>query len=330
MPRSTAGTLEAMGRVLLARPRGYCAGVDRAVQTVERAIETYGPPIYVRRQIVHNLHVVRRLEELGAIFVEENDEVPEGAIVVFSAHGVAPTVHESAASRSLRTIDATCPLVTKVHLEARRFAADDIDIVLIGHAGHEEVVGTTGQAPERIHLVDNAEEAATVQVRDPERVAYLSQTTLSVDETVATVKALRERFPALQGPPSDDICYATQNRQAAVKSIAAQCELMLVVGSRNSSNSVRLVEVALEAGSAASYLVDDASDIDLSWLRGVETVGLTSGASVPDELVRGVIDYLGEHGFGDVDEHVEVNEHLLFALPPELRRDMRKKAAGTL
>src|ERR1700712_6147544 len=237
-----------MGRVLLAQPRGYCAGVERAVQTVERALETYGAPIYVRRQIVHNAHVVRTLEAKGAIFVEENEEVPEGATVVFSAHGVAPTVHESAAARSLRTIDATCPLVTKVHLEARRFAADDIDIVLIGHAGHEEVVGTTGQAPDRIHLVDNPAEAATVKVRDPERVAYLSQTTLSVDETNTTVEALRERFPALQGPPSDDICYATQNRQAAVKSIAAQCELVLVVASQNSSNSVRLVEVALEAG----------------------------------------------------------------------------------
>src|ERR1700712_1562141 len=318
-----------MGRVLLAQPRGYCAGVERAVQTVERALETYGAPIYVRRQIVHNLHVVRGLEARGAIFVQENEEVPEGAIVVFSAHGVAPTVHASAAQRELRTIDATCPLVTKVHLEARRFAAEDYDIVLIGHAGHEEVVGTTGQAPERIHLVGTTDEAATVEVRDPERVAYLSQTTLSVDETTATVTALRERFPALTGPPSDDICYATQNRQAAGKSIAAQCELMLVVGSRNSSNSVRLVEVALEAGSAASYLVDDASDIDLSWLDGVETVGLTSGASVPDELVQGVITYLAERGFADVEEFVEVKESLLFALPPELRRDMRAKEAGT-
>jgi 4-hydroxy-3-methylbut-2-en-1-yl diphosphate reductase len=317
-----------MGRVLLARPRGYCAGVDRAVQTVERALETYGPPIYVRRQIVHNLHVVRRLEEQGAVFVQENDEVPEGAIVVFSAHGVAPTVHEQAASRQLRTIDATCPLVTKVHLEARRFASDDYDIVLIGHAGHEEVVGTTGQAPENIHLVDNTEEAATVQVRDPERVAYLSQTTLSVDETVATVEALRERFPLLQGPPSDDICYATQNRQSAVKSIARQCELVLVVGSRNSSNSVRLTEVAREAGAAASYLVDDAADVDPGWLEGVKTVGLTSGASVPEELVHGVLRYLAEHGFADVQEHTEVEESLLFALPPELRRDMKAKAAG--
>jgi 4-hydroxy-3-methylbut-2-enyl diphosphate reductase len=317
-----------MGRVLLARPRGYCAGVDRAVQTVERALETYGPPIYVRRQIVHNLHVVRRLEGLGAIFVEENDEVPEGAIVVFSAHGVAPSVHEQAAQRSLRTIDATCPLVTKVHLEARRFAGEDLDIVLIGHAGHEEVVGTTGQAPEHIHLVDNAEEAAHVQVRDPERVAYLSQTTLSVDETTATVNALRERFPALQGPPSDDICYATQNRQAAVKSIARLCQLVLVVGSRNSSNSVRLTEVAREAGAVAAHLVDAAEDIEPGWLAGVETIGVTSGASVPDELVQGVLGYLADNGFADVEEFTEVEESLLFALPPELRRDMRAKSAA--
>ncbi len=262
------------------------------------------------------------------MFVEENAEVPEGAIVVFSAHGVAPAVHEQAAARSLRTIDATCPLVTKVHLEARRFAADDYDIVLIGHAGHEEVVGTTGQAPEHIHLVDNAEEAASVEVRDPERVAYLSQTTLSVDETNTTVDALRARFPALQGPPSDDICYATQNRQSAVKSIARRCQLVLVVGSRNSSNSVRLTEVAREAGASASSLVDDESDIDPAWLQGVETVGVTSGASVPDELVLGVLRYLADHGFGEVEEVEEVKESLLFALPPELRRDMRAKAAG--
>jgi 4-hydroxy-3-methylbut-2-enyl diphosphate reductase len=316
-----------MGRVLLARPRGYCAGVDRAVQTVERALETYGAPIYVRRQIVHNLHVVRRLEAIGAIFVQENDEVPEGAIVVFSAHGVAPGVHDQASERRLRTIDATCPLVTKVHLEARRFAADDYDILLIGHAGHEEVVGTTGQAPERIHLVDGPEEAAAVEVRDPERVAYLSQTTLSVDETVTTVEALRDRFPALQGPPSDDICYATQNRQSAVKTIAPLCDLVIVVGSSNSSNSVRLVEVAREAGAPASYLVDEAGDIDAKWFDGVETVGLTSGASVPEVLVEGVLAYLADNGYSDVEEHTEVKESLLFALPPELRRDMKAKAA---
>ncbi len=318
-----------MGRVLLASPRGYCAGVDRAVLTVEKALETYGAPVYVRRQIVHNRHVVTRLEELGAVFVEENDEVPEGAIVVFSAHGVAPIVHEQASSRRLHTIDATCPLVTKVHLEARRFAAADYDILLIGHEGHEEVVGTTGQAPDRIHLVDNAEEAAEVQVRDPERVAYLSQTTLSVDETVATVEALRERFPALAGPPSADICYATSNRQSAVKAIAGECELVLVVGSRNSSNSVRLTEVARESGAGASYLVDDASDIDESWLAGASTVGVTSGASAPEELVRGVLAYLAARGFADVEEYVETEEKLLFALPPELRRDMKARGMDT-
>jgi 4-hydroxy-3-methylbut-2-enyl diphosphate reductase len=300
-------------RVLLAAPRGYCAGVDRAVITVEKALELYGAPVYVRKQIVHNLHVVRTLEGLGAVFVEETDEVPEGAIVVFSAHGVAPTVHAEAAVRSLKTIDATCPLVTKVHLEARRFAADDFDILLIGHEGHEEVVGTTGQAPDRIHLVDGVAEAAQIEVRDPSRVAYLSQTTLSVDETNETVEALRTRFPLLAGPPSADICYATQNRQVAVKQIATDSDLVLVVGSRNSSNSVRLVEVALGAGAAASYLVGDATEIDEAWLGGVSTVGVTSGASVPD-------------GFADVQEVTAAQESLLFALPPELRRDL--KAAG--
>jgi 4-hydroxy-3-methylbut-2-enyl diphosphate reductase len=312
-----------MGRVLLARPRGYCAGVDRAVQTVERALELYGPPLYVRRQIVHNAHVVRTLEDKGAIFVEENDEVPEGATVIFSAHGVAPSVHAQAKARSLRTIDATCPLVTKVHVEARRFASDEYDILLIGHEGHEEVVGTTGQAPERIHLVDGPEEAATVQVRDPSKVAYLSQTTLSVDETQETVRALQKRFPDLQGPPSDDICYATQNRQSAVKVIAAQTQLVLVVGSANSSNSVRLTEVARDAGATASHLVDGPADIDPSWLDGVETVGVTSGASVPEVLVSSVLDWLAEHGYADIDEVTSADEHLQFALPPELRRDMR-------
>jgi len=313
-------------RVLLARPRGYCAGVDRAVLTVEKALEVYGPPVYVRKQIVHNAHVVRTLEGKGAVFVEETEEVPEGATVVFSAHGVAPTVHVEAQRRSLKTIDATCPLVTKVHVEARRFAAEDLDIVLIGHEGHEEVVGTTGQAPERIHLVDGPDEAGQVEVRDPARVAYLSQTTLSVDETVVTVDALRQRFPLLQGPPSDDICYATQNRQVAVKQIAADAELVLVVGSRNSSNSVRLVEVALDAGADAAFLVDDASQIDPAWLTGVTTVGLTSGASVPEELVDRVLSWLAERGFGDVEEVESARESLLFALPPELRRDLR--AAG--
>ncbi|MDQ6650835.1 MAG: 4-hydroxy-3-methylbut-2-enyl diphosphate reductase [Actinomycetota bacterium] len=310
-------------RVLLARPRGYCAGVDRAVVTVEKALELYGAPVYVRKQIVHNAHVVRGLERKGAIFVEETAEVPEGAIVVFSAHGVAPVVHTEAAARGLKTIDATCPLVTKVHVEARRFAADDVDIILIGHEGHEEVVGTTGQAPANIHLVDGVEEAAAVQVRDPARVAYLSQTTLSVDETNTTVDALRERFPLLQGPPSADICYATSNRQLAVKDIAVDSQLVLVVGSRNSSNSVRLVEVARDAGAAASHLVDDASEIDEGWLAGVTTVGVTSGASVPEDLVVGVLDWLAERGYGDVTEVDSAEEHLLFALPPELRRDLR-------
>jgi len=319
-----------MGHVLLARPRGYCAGVDRAVQTVEQALDLYGAPVYVRRQIVHNAHVVRTLEGKGAVFVEETDEVPEGATVVFSAHGVAPSVHEGAALRNLRTIDATCPLVTKVHVEARRFAADDYDILLIGHEGHEEVVGTTGQAPENIHLVDGVDEAAAVQVRDPRRVAYLSQTTLSVDETMQTVAALRQRFPLLQGPPSDDICYATQNRQSAVKQIAARCQLVLVVGSVNSSNSVRLTEVARDAGAAESHLVDGAGDIDPAWLSGVETVGVTSGASVPDELVEGVLAWLAGRGYADVEEIVAADEHLQFSLPVEIRRDLRARVAQRL
>ncbi len=320
----------AAGRVLVAKPRGYCAGVDRAVITVEKALETYGAPVYVRKQIVHNAHVVRTLEKQGAIFVDETDEVPEGATVVFSAHGVAPVVHEEAAARSLKTIDATCPLVTKVHLEARRFAKDDLDIVLIGHEGHEEVIGTTGQAPANMHLVDGIEEAAAVQVRDPSRVAYLSQTTLSVDETNETVDALRARFPLLQGPPSADICYATSNRQVAVKEIAAEAELVIVVGSRNSSNSVRLVEVALDSGAGASYLVDDATEIDEAWLEGVRTVGLTSGASVPEILVRGVLAWLAERGFGEVTEVESAQESLLFALPPELRRDMKAAERAAL
>ena len=313
-------------RVLVAKPRGYCAGVDRAVLTVEKALEVYGAPIYVRKQIVHNAHVVRTLEAQGAIFVEETEEVPVGATVVFSAHGVAPTVHQEAAARHLKTVDATCPLVTKVHLEARRFAQDDVDIVLIGHEGHEEVVGTTGQAPAHIHLVDGIEEAAAVQVRDPAKVAYLSQTTLSVDETNVTVAALRERFPLLQGPPSADICYATQNRQVAVKDIAVDADLIVVVGSRNSSNSVRLVEVALDMGCPRAFLVDDASEIEESWLEGVLTVGVTSGASVPERLVEEVLGWLAARGYSDVEEVNSADEHLLFALPPELRKDLR--AAG--
>jgi len=313
-------------RVLLAAPRGYCAGVDRAVISVEKALETYGAPVYVRKQIVHNKHVVETLEARGAVFVEENDEVPEGATVIFSAHGVAPVVHEQAAARRLKTIDATCPLVTKVHHEARRFAADDFDILLIGHEGHEEVVGTAGQAPSNIHLVDGPLGVENVTVRDPEKVAWLSQTTLSVDETLETVRRLREKFPSLMDPPSDDICYATQNRQVAVKEIAAQSDLVIVVGSTNSSNSVRLVEVALECGARSSHLVDKASELHDEWLDGVSTVGVTSGASVPEILVRGVVAWLAERGYADVQEVVSAEESLLFALPPELRRDM--KAAG--
>ena len=312
-------------RVLLAKPRGYCAGVDRAVQTVEHALEHYGAPVYVRKQIVHNLHVVQSLEARGAVFVEENDEVPEGATVVFSAHGVAPEVHAQAAARNLRTIDATCPLVTKVHHEVRRFAKEDYDILLIGHEGHEEVVGTSGEAPDNITLVDGPEAVGSVEVRDPGRVVWLSQTTLSVDETMQTVDALRERFPLLQSPPSDDICYATQNRQAAVKVIAPQVDLLLVVGSANSSNSVRMVEVALTAGAPASYLVENRAAIDAAWLDGVETVGLSSGASVPDVLVREVLDWLAERGYGEVEEVNHTEERLAFALPQELRRDLRAR-----
>jgi 4-hydroxy-3-methylbut-2-en-1-yl diphosphate reductase len=310
-------------RVLLAKPRGYCAGVDRAVQAVEMALERYGAPVYVRRQIVHNTHVVRELESRGAIFVEETDSVPEGAVVVFSAHGVSPAVREEAKRRNLRTIDATCPLVTKVHNEARRFAAQDYDILLIGHRSHEEVEGTTGEAPARIHLVDGPDGGADVPVRDPAKVAWLSQTTLSVDETIQTVAALRERFPQLIDPPSDDICYATQNRQAAVKQIAKDADLVIVVGSDNSSNSVRLVEVAVEAGARAAYLVDDASNIDEQWLDGTSTVGVTSGASVPEELVSGVLARLTELGYGSVEEVEAVEERLVFQLPPELRRAAR-------
>jgi 4-hydroxy-3-methylbut-2-en-1-yl diphosphate reductase len=287
------------------------------------ALERYGAPVYVRRQIVHNTHVVRELEARGAVFVAETDSVPEGAVVVFSAHGVSPAVREEAQRRNLRTIDATCPLVTKVHNEARRFAAQDYDILLIGHDGHEEVEGTTGEAPARIHLVDGPDGGADVEVRDPAKVAWLSQTTLSVDETIQTVAALRERFPQLLDPPSDDICYATQNRQAAVKQIAKEADLVIVVGSDNSSNSVRLVEVALEAGARSAFLVDDASIIDEQWLDDASTVGVTSGASVPEELVSGVLARLAELGYGSVEEVEAVEERLVFQLPPELRRTAR-------
>ena len=304
-------------RVLLAKPRSSCAGVERAVRTVEICLEKYGPPIYVRKQIVHNTFVVKSLEERGVIFVEETEEVPEGATVVFSAHGVAPSVHEEARAQNLTTIDATCPLVTKVHREAVRFAEADYDILLIGHDGHEEVIGTLGEAPDHIHLVDGPDDVKNVQVRDPDRVVWLSQTTLSVDETLATVAALRRRFPNLMDPPSDDICYATQNRQVAVKEIAAASELVIVVGSANSSNSVRLVEVARECGTAA-HLVDCAEEIDESWLDGVTTVGLTSGASVPDELVQDVLTWLRERGYDEVQEIEPVTEGMHFALPREL------------
>jgi 4-hydroxy-3-methylbut-2-enyl diphosphate reductase len=306
-------------RVLLAAPRGYCAGVDRAVEAVEQALEQHGPPVYVRKQIVHNVHVVETLTERGAIFVDETDEVPEGALVVFSAHGVSPAVRDQAKDRGLRTIDATCPLVTKVHGEAKRFAREDYDILLVGHHGHEEVEGTSGEAPEHIQLVETAADVANVEVRDPEKVVWLSQTTLSVDETMETVRALRERFPGLQNPPSDDICYATQNRQVAVKAMAPQCDLVLVVGSKNSSNSVRLVEVALTAGAGSAHLIDYAREIDDAWLEGVDTVGLTSGASVPEVLVRGVLDHLAERGWESVEEVSTAEETLRFSLPRELR-----------
>ena len=313
-------------RVLLAAPRGYCAGVDRAVITVEKALALYGAPVYVRKQIVHNVHVVASLEAKGAIFVEETDEVPEGKTVVFSAHGVSPLVHEQAAARNLKTIDATCPLVTKVHHEVRRFATEDSEILLIGHHGHEEVEGTAGEAPDRVRIVDGLDGARTIQPTPGKNLVWLSQTTLSVDETMEAVAILKERFPEIQAPPSDDICYATQNRQEAIKEIAPQADLVIVVGSRNSSNSVRLVEVALEYGAKASYLVDYAEEIQDEWFTDVETIGLTSGASVPEILVTDVLATLHEHGFKDVEVVTAAEESLLFSLPPELRKDM--KAAG--
>jgi len=310
-------------RVLLAAPRGYCAGVDRAVVTVEKALDLYGAPVYVRKQIVHNKHVVATLEARGAIFVEETDEVPEGKIVVFSAHGVSPTVHQEAAARNLKTIDATCPLVTKVHHEARRFASDDYDILLVGHEGHEEVDGTAGEAPNNIQLVDGIESIKDITVRDENKVVWLSQTTLSVDETLATVAELRKKFPNLMDPPSDDICYATQNRQVAIKEIAPLADLVLVVGSTNSSNSVRLVEVSLEYGAKAAYLIDYAAEAKDEWLTGVNTIGVSSGASVPEILVRDLLDWLAARGFGDVETITATEEHLLFSLPPELRKELK-------
>jgi len=313
-------------QVVVAAPRGYCAGVDRAVITVEKALDTYGAPIYVRKQIVHNRHVVENLEQRGAIFVEELDEIPPGATVVFSAHGVSPAVQAEAKERGLKAIDATCPLVTKVHHEARRFARDNLEILLIGHAGHEEVEGTTGEAPEHITLVQSPADVDGLELRDPTRVAWLSQTTLSVDETLETVGRLREKFPLLMDPPSDDICYATQNRQLAVKQISTHSDLVIVVGSANSSNSVRLVEVALEAGAKSSHRVDNHTEIDDAWLVGVQRVGVTSGASVPDQLVQGVLEHLRAKGFPVATEEKLVEESLIFALPPELRRDLPKNA----
>jgi 4-hydroxy-3-methylbut-2-en-1-yl diphosphate reductase len=327
----TVSTVPAPGeprprQVVVAAPRGYCAGVDRAVVTVEKALAAYGAPVYVRKQIVHNRHVVEDLEARGAIFVDELEQVPLGARVVFSAHGVSPAVHAEARERGLKTIDATCPLVTKVHQEAKRFARDDREILLIGHAGHEEVEGTSGEAPEHITLVQSPDDVDRLQVKDPSRLAWLSQTTLSVDETLETVDRLRQRFPLLMDPPSDDICYATSNRQLAIKQIAANSDLVIVVGSANSSNSVRLVEVALEAGARAAHRVDNAGEIDPTWLEGVDSVGVTSGASVPENLVQGVLDYLAERGYPVAREERLTEETLVFALPPELRRDLRAGA----
>ena len=313
-------------KVLLAAPRGYCAGVDRAVIAVEKALDHYGAPVYVRKQIVHNKHVVQSLERRGAIFVEEVDEAPPGSVLVFSAHGVSPAVVAAAEARGLNTIDATCPLVTKVHREVQRFAKEGYDILLIGHNGHEEVEGTIGEAPDVVQLVDGFDDVERVKVRDPEKVIWLSQTTLSVDETMETVHQLRKKLPTLQNPPSDDICYATQNRQVAIKEIAPQADLVLVVGSTNSSNSVRLVEVSLEYGAKAAYLIDYAAEAKEEWLTGVTTVGVSSGASVPEILVKDLLTWLAERGFGEVETITATEEHLLFAIPPELRKDL--KAAG--
>jgi 4-hydroxy-3-methylbut-2-enyl diphosphate reductase len=308
-------------RVLLAAPRGYCAGVDRAVIAVEKALENFGAPVYVRKQIVHNVHVVSTLEQRGAIFVDDVAEVPEGAHVVFSAHGVSPAVVQGAADRGLQAIDATCPLVTKVHREATRFAKQDLDILLIGHTGHEEVEGTMGHAPERTTLVNSPDDVDTLVVRDPDNLVWISQTTLSVDETMETVRRLRERFPNLQDPPSDDICYATQNRQVAIKKIAPAADLVIVVGSANSSNTVRLVDVALEGGAKAAHRIDYATEIRQEWLEGVATVGVTSGASVPEVLVQEVLAELADAGYTDVETVVTAEEDLMFSLPKELRRD---------
>jgi 4-hydroxy-3-methylbut-2-en-1-yl diphosphate reductase len=317
---------EAPQKLLLAAPRGYCAGVDRAVQTVERALELYGAPVYVRKEIVHNKHVVDQLRQRGAIFVDEETEVPEGQTVVFSAHGVAPTVHQNAAARALQTIDATCPLVTKVHVEARKFAAQGYTIVLIGHSGHEEVEGTMGEAPDNIVLVESVADVDALEVPDPDHIAYISQTTLSVDETREIIVRLRERFPNITGPRTDDICYATTNRQMAVRQMARECDLVLVIGSRNSSNSNRLVEVARDHG-ARSHLIDNVGQLEEEWLEGARVVGITSGASAPEELVQGLVDWFRERGTSDVSEFEVVQEDVRFMLPKEIRKALA--AAGS-
>jgi 4-hydroxy-3-methylbut-2-enyl diphosphate reductase len=316
-------------RVLLAAPRGYCAGVDRAVIAVEKALDHYGAPVYVRKEIVHNKHVVTGLEKRGAIFVDEVDEVPEGSTLVFSAHGVSPAVVKASEARGLNTIDATCPLVTKVHREVQRFAAEEYDILLIGHEGHEEVEGTAGEAPDHVQLVDGLEGIENAKVKDPKKVIWLSQTTLSVDETMETVLKLREKFPTLQNPPSDDICYATQNRQVAIKKVGSESDLVLVIGSANSSNTVRLVEVALEAGAKAAYRIDYASEIKEEWFEGVQTVGVSSGASAPEELVDEVLEYLEKRQFGKPIEITTAEEDVQFSLPKELRKDLKEAGQDT-
>jgi 4-hydroxy-3-methylbut-2-enyl diphosphate reductase len=322
---SQATGLRGPRKVLLAAPRGYCAGVDRAVQTVEHALDLHGAPVYVRKEIVHNKHVVHQLAERGAIFVDQETEVPEGELVVFSAHGVAPSVHRNAEARRLRTIDATCPLVTKVHVEARKFAEQGYTIILIGHEGHEEVEGTTGEAPGNIVLVETIEDVDALELDDPDHVAFITQTTLSVDETAGITARLREKFPGIASPKSDDICYATTNRQIAVKQLARECELVLVIGSTNSSNSNRLVEVAREHG-AASYLIDNARQVQEAWLAGVETVGITSGASAPEELVAELVEFFLDRGTGDVAELRAVDEDVRFMLPKEIRTELAARA----
>ena len=313
-------------KLLLAAPRGYCAGVDRAVQTVERALELHGPPVYVRKEIVHNKHVVEQLRARGAIFVDSETEVPSGAVTVFSAHGVSPAVHANASARGLRTIDATCPLVTKVHVEAKRFAADGYTIVLIGHDGHEEVEGTMGEAPESILLVETEQDVEALEVADPEKVAFISQTTLSVDETQTIIERLRERFPAIVGPRTDDICYATTNRQAAVKQMAGECDLVLVIGSRNSSNSVRLVEVARDYG-AEAHLIDNEHEVREEWLVGKRVVGISSGASAPEELVQRLVGFFRDRGVSDVSEFQVISEDVRFMLPKTIRQAQAAQTA---